>query len=237
MKFFNAILFIAVSFYSAFSQSVPDNGAQIKVYDSYQPSKGASFGQKNKISFNPLGLLIGDYPLYYERMFGNTFSVEIGVGVTYENYAGNLFRYGVLDNSADGFTRSYTLGNTYSISPKVYFEDDEFEGSYLAFCYRHRMYKSDATEYAGTAFASPIKESAKLNSFTFNYGYVFTLGKGFILDYYLGLGLRFADIAEAQEIETSSNTYPYSTTTTYEAVHEKKVSPTGVMGFKLGYTF
>ncbi|ABG60843.1 hypothetical protein [Cytophaga hutchinsonii] len=241
MKYFNAILFLLISLFAS-SQTVPENNGQIKVYDSYQPSKGSSFGQKNKISINPLGVLIGDYPVYYERMFGSAFSVELAAGVTYENYLGNLMFYGMVDNNSSNsnFARSYKIGNTYSISPKVYLDGDEFEGSYLALCYRHRLYNNDVTGYAGNnaaSFTDPVKESVKLNSFTFNYGYVFTLGKGFILDYYIGLGLRGSVVKQAVETSNISNTYPYATYYIYDTETTRKTSPTGMVGFKIGYTF
>ncbi len=238
MKYLNAILFLFLSSFSTFSQTVPESSGQVKVYESYQPSKGSSFIQKNKISINPLGVLIGDYPLYYERMLGNTFSLEIGAGVTYENYAGNLFRYGNADTYNSNFTRVYTLGNTYSISPKVYL-DEAFEGSYLAFCYRHRLYKNDVTEYTGSAtpIDEPIKESTKLNSLTFNYGYVFTLGKGFILDYYMGLGLRSSSITQAVATYTTNLSYPYDSYYTYDSERTNKTSLAAMVGIKVGYTF
>ncbi|MGN6645324.1 MAG: hypothetical protein ACTHJT_02240, partial [Cytophaga sp.] len=138
--------------------------------------------------------------------------------------------------TSDEVTRTYQLGNTYSISPKIYLEDDCFEGSYLALYYRHRLYNSEVSAYEGTPIGTPVQEYARINSFTFNYGYVFHLGKNFMLDYYIGLGLRTSTVSQFEANYTPTNTYPYSTTT-YSAEYSKQTLPTGVMGFKFAYAF
>lgn len=230
-----SLLFFITIYIHGFSQTVQEG--QIKVYDSYQPTKGASFGQKNKISINPLGVLIGDYPLYYERMFGNTFSVEVAVGVTYQNYMRSLLDFGSSNYNSSDMEKSYKLGSTYSISPKVYLNDDNFEGSYLALCYRHRLYNAEATAYQGVPLNTPMKEYYKLNAFTFNYGYVFHLGKGFLLDYYLGVGLSGNTTSEITVNYTNSNFYPYVSKTYFTTTETKKTTPTGMMGLKISYAF
>lgn len=236
---FTIIFFILFSIQS-FCQTVPsDNSGQIKVYDSYQPKNGTSFGEKNKISINPLGVAIGDYPIYYERMFGNTFSIEIAAGVTYQNYirAYSDFQGSSSNYNNSDLTKSYQLGNTYSISPKVYLNDDSFEGSYLALCYRHRLYKDQVTAYQGVPLTEPMKESFKLNSFTFNYGYVYHLGKGFMMDYYIGIGLRAITASEVAGNYVTSVIYPYNSVYTFTTGERKETTPTGMMGLKISYAF
>jgi len=234
---FTILLFFLLSFFQGYCQTVPsDNSGQIRVYDSYQPKNGSSFGEKNKISINPLGVAIGDYPLYYERLFGNVFSVEIGVGVTYQNYLRGFtdFQQSSTNYNNSTFTRSYQLGNTYSISPKVYLNDDCFEGSYLAFCYRHRLYKDEVTAYQTTPLNEPMKESYKINSFTFNYGYVYHLGKGFMLDYYIGIGAR---TVTASEVKEDYNNYTFAQGYALFVENSKFSNLTGMMGLKLAYAF
>ena len=234
------ILFIFFTFigFQCFSQTVPSTGnsGQIRVYDAYQPKNGSSYGAKNKISINPLGFFIGDYPLYYERMFGSVFSMEAGAGVTHENF---LRKFTDFQTSAtytgNEVTRTYQLGNTYSISPKIYLNDDCFEGSYLALYYRHRLYNSEVTAYEGNTI-NPVDEYARINSFTFNYGYVFHLGKNFMLEYYVGLGLRTSTVSQFTVNYTTTNTYPYSAYV-YSTEYSRQTLPTGVMGFKFGYAF
>lgn len=236
---FKIVLFFLLPLFQGFSQTVPsDNSGQIKVYDSYQPKKGTSFGAKNKISINPLGVVIGDYPLYYERLFGNTFAVEVAAGVTHQNYirAYTDFQGPSVSYNNSDVTKSYQFGSTFSISPKIYLNDDCFEGSYLALCFRNRLYKDEVTAYQGVALNSPMQESYKINSYTFNYGYVFHLGKGFMLDYYVGIGLRSVTASEFTVTYNSFNLYPYNNYR-YSIEPQKVVNPTGMMGLKLGYTF
>lgn len=231
-------MFFTIVDFQCFSQTVPSTGnsGQIRVYDAYQPKNGSSYGAKNKISINPFSFLIGDYPLYYEHMFGSTFSIEVGAGVTHENF---LRRFTDFQTSAtytdDEVIRTYQLGNTYSISPKIYLDDDCFEGSYIALYYRHRLYNSEVSGYEGNSI-NPVEEYARINSFTFNYGYVFHLVKNFMLDYYVGLGLRTSTVSQFTANYTPINTYPYNTYT-YSAEYSKQTLPTGVMGLKLGYVF
>ncbi|WP_018341706.1 hypothetical protein [Cytophaga aurantiaca] len=231
MKHLNIVLLVVLFSYQSYSQTVPEG--QIKVYDSYQPAKGSSTGLKNKFSINPLGILIGDYPIYYERMFGNTFSVELAAGLTYENYVGNLTTFGFFDVDSE-FKRNFKVGSTYSISPKVYLNDDNFEGSYLCVVYRHRMYNSEAIQYQGQDI-SGVKEYNKLNSFTFNYGYVYDLGKGFLLDYYLGIGVRTQTVSQAHA--EPSNVYPYTSSYVFTTEKTKKTLPSGMWGIKIAYSF
>lgn len=233
MKHLKIILLVILLSYQSYAQTVQEG--QIKVYDSYQPTKGSSLGLKNKVSINPLGILIGDYPLYYERMFGNTFSVELGLGFTYENYMGNLTQD--ISGTNSDYTRNFKLGSTYSISPKVYLNDDDFEGSYLCVVYRHRMYNAEVVKYQEQDIDPAIKEYNKLNSFTFNYGYVYHLGKGFLLDYYIGIGVRTQTVSQAKVEYTQSNVYPYNYTYTYKTEKSKTTLPTGMWGIKLSYSF
>jgi len=230
------LLFIILLSYQSYSQTVPEGSGQIKVYDSYQPAPGSSTGEKNKISINPLGLLIGDYPLYYERMFGNTFSVELGVGLTYENYMGNLTNN--LDGTGSDYHRNFKLGSTYSISPKIYLDDDNFEGSYLCVVYRHRMYNAEVVQYHDTKLDTPMKEYNKLNSFTFNYGYVMNLGKGFLMDYYIGVGVRTQTLSQVNAEYVGSSGYPnYVSTYSFTTEKSTRTLPTGMWGIKLSYSF
>lgn len=211
-------------------QTVPDNNSsgQVKVYDSYQPEKRKSLNEKNKISINPLGIAIGDYSLYYERMLITTFSLEVGLGVTYENYLGNFVNFmGSKSYSNSDVERTYQLGSTYSISPKLYLYDDRFDDTYLAFCYRHRLYKDEATAYQGQVLSEPMKESYKLNSYTINWGKIYDLGKGFIFDCYIGIGLR--TVIKAEVVQDHYNSFKIE--------NSKNIYPTGMAGFKLGYIF
>ncbi len=225
------IFFISLGF-QCFSQTVPSTGnsGQIRVYDAYQPPNGSSLGTKNKISINPFSFLIGDYPLYYERMFGSAFSLELGAGVTHENF---LRKFTDFQSSAnypgDVVTRTYQLGSTYSISPKIYLDDDCFEGTYIALYYRHRLYNSKVSGYEGNPI-NPVDEYARINSFTFNMGYVLNLGKNFMLDYYVGLGIRTTTLSQFATDYSFGNTV-------YYAEYSKQTLPTGVMGLKLGYAF
>jgi hypothetical protein len=238
MKLLKAILFFILFCYASYAQTVPDNPGQIKVYDSYQPSKGTQSLNRNKISINPLGVLIGDYPLYYERMFGNTFSLEVAAGLTYQNYIGNVLDFSNNNSSVNDNSKSYKIGTTYSISPKVYLDDDGFEGSYLALCYRHRYYANDISNYQGATLPSVMHENKKINSFTFNYGYLFNIGKGFILDYYVGIGI--STVTSSTVVAEYNQNYSYTnpnSTFLYQNKIQNKTLPTGMMGLKVSYEF
>lgn len=234
------LLFFIVFCSASYAQTVPENSGQIKVYDSYQPASSNFVMRKNKLSINPLGVLIGDYPLYYERMFGNTFSIEIAVGVTYQNYIENVIDLGRGNsNSYYEDEKSYKLGNTFSISPKVYLEDDGFEGSYLALCYRHRYYANDVLSYQGIKLPTLMSEYKRINSFTFNYGYLFYLGKNLILDYYLGIGI--ATVSDSYVVSESNPNHVYydpnSPRYFYKNENKSVTLPTGMMGLKFSYEF
>ena len=174
-------------------------------------------------------------------MFGNTFSIELAVGVTYQNYIGNIVDIGRANsNSNSDDEKLYKLGRTFSISPKVYLQDDGFEGSYLALCYRHRYYADDAITYQGNPLPSAMGEYKKINSFTFNYGYLFYLGKNIILDYYVGIGIN--TISDSYVVSEYNQNYyngwpNTSPQYTYKNETKSRTLPTGMMGLKFSYEF
>jgi hypothetical protein len=233
MKHILSIIFSLWLTTQVFAQDNPSSG-QIKVYDSYQPPNGSTQSVKNKVAINPLGVFIGDYSIFYERMLGKIFSIEGSIGVTYQNYFYENINMQIFDSYYTGEVISKPkTGITYSIAPKLYLNDDDFEGTYIGMYIRSRTYNTTATGSTyGGSFSSPIEQYYRINTVTFNLGHNYHLGSNILLDYYGGIGMRFTTLSQVEEIYASG-----SNNSTYELQTSKKTTPTGVYGIKIAYIF
>jgi len=139
MKQLIIILTVFIAFiHNAFSQTVKDSSSQrIMVYDSYVPSQKETEKPKlkNFFALNPLGLFVGDYPLYYERNVAGPFNIMVSGGVTSKNSIYDIMQNGDLfggnSNYDDNFNRTSDLGYSYMIQPKIYLKERYFNGIYL----------------------------------------------------------------------------------------------------------
>lgn len=235
------IIFFFIPF-SMFGQTIQNkadttNTKRIIVYESYQGYKKEGSVLRNCIVINPLGILVGDYPLFYERNVKGKFHVLLGAGVTYTNYIYNLtgMNSDFFSNTTffdDGLKRESRLGYTLTIQPKIYVNDVDFEGLYFGLQYRYRNYNYVSDSYYDEPI-SMIKEYRNISDILFNIGYSYNLGSDIIFDYYVGFGVR------TTQYQYAAVTPIYNMNTTYQTdLHkEKKGSPTGTIGFRLGYAF
>lgn len=225
-------VFFALSFSVQIFAQDNSNSGQIRVYDSYQPTNGSTVSERNKISINPLNVLIGDYSIFYERMITDIFSIEASVGLTYTNYMRDFSLFDS-DYQNSNINSESQMGITYSIAPKLYLNDDDFEGTYISLYFRSRTYNSIAssTDYSSVSLA-PTEQYYRFNTGTFNFGHNYHLGNHVLLDCYVGVGLRFTtnNLIEESYSSTTGNTK-------YELVYSQKTGPTGVCGMKVSYIF
>lgn len=123
-------------------------------------SKKHSSTELNIIKISPLSFLFGVVPFYYEREIKDFFSVQAGIGLTTRNYlkewANNLefnknqssveywnspnSTYSS-DNSGNEFgNRKASIGYYFQLQPRIYFESDGLEGSFIAFSFENTRY-------------------------------------------------------------------------------------------------
>jgi len=120
--------------------------------------------EKNIIKFAPLGFLTGTFPVYYEHVVSNFFSVQTGLGFTSRNYVRSFIQktsQDASDNSnlninypwdpiepiSDLSEKSYNFqyrstkpGFMFSVQPRLYFENDAPDGVYMGVSYDFYRY-------------------------------------------------------------------------------------------------
>jgi hypothetical protein len=175
----------------------PNTRSDVNVYNGYQAQKRKEVIVKNAFTLNPLGIFIGDFPLYYERQIVRQFHIQAAYGITSTNFMYNIFGPNFLtavDSSNSvfngNFNRTSSLGQTYMVQPKFYFGRRDFEGFFMGLEYRHRQYNYVSTEYSGTSLNTTVHESRKVNDILFMIGGSHVFGNHINFQYYMGFGTR-----------------------------------------------
>ena len=138
--------------------------------NSYYFDDGSISESKNLVKINVLSIIIGDLPVYYERIFGKSFSIEIGAGILLPYYIPEVTQ--LFSNKSEIVDPNF--GYSIWLHPKYYIQQAP-ELNYFGIQFRRRNYN----------------QTIICTDLTFNYGLQFILGNRFILDYNVGLGFRF----------------------------------------------
>jgi hypothetical protein len=198
--------------------------AQDTVYFQRQSKNGYTKKQKrsseqNIIKLSPLSILNGFIPVYYERELNSTFAIQAGIGVTSRNYLkewtnkaqednGDLQTTKWSDGTVDDYTdysdyynykqRKSALGYFVAVEPRVYFENEGLEGSFIGLSLSRANYKFNANKITtGVAVTTSdpkfttgtFAEFENITDVLVTYGYQ-TLYDKVAIEYNLGLGLR-----------------------------------------------
>lgn len=219
---------------------------------------------KNLIKWNYTLLGRGMFLLNYERHLANNFTLEIGAGVTYSDFifttfyeakndfhattqasnspGGAFVTTRVVQTLGDNSTKKFGFGA--EISPRFYFDKDEFQGFYLSPYMSYRKYnyacsveEIDANGYSTTrAFDNLYYTFLDLGA-KVGYQYYFTYRESFYYDFYAGVAYRNAQINTVMQTDTQNNVYGYGITTTYSEYMQKMALPQFMLGAKIGYSF
>jgi len=177
-------------------------------------SKSKKTGESNIVKIAPLGFISGTFPLYFERRINNFLTVQVGGGLTSRNYVRGIIQkessiseiaeYPWGENSqfndaAEPFfgfkKRKPAMGYMFSIQPRLYFESDAPDGSFLAISYDYYHY---ATTIAGLKVNSNNEvvhtgenksEYENLSDIMVHFGYQYIYDR-LTLEYTTGIGLR-----------------------------------------------
>ena len=222
-------------------------------------SKKYSSGENNVIKISPLGFLKGCLPLSYERRISDLFTIQAGVGVTTRNYIrGLLYDAQNNDNSSNGSTvytwknntgnqdisdedelynfdyRKPRLGYFVSLQPRLYFDSEAPDGSFLGVSFDHYQYNfkspaiiGDGTNKRGNNW---VNEYEKLNDIMVIFGYQVVYDH-ITLETTSGIGIRNI---KGQKYAVGNN---YSGAYTDGWADYKKTSLNFELGLKVGYHF
>lgn len=132
-------------------------------------TKSTKSGKKDQsaaeqiVKISPLSFIAGFIPVYYERSINETFSVQVGAGITSTNYIKDVLRYAKDDENGDISSTKYNggsagtsytnlnntetyrnrktgLGYYVSLEPRVYFSSEGLEGSFMGLSLSNARY-------------------------------------------------------------------------------------------------
>jgi hypothetical protein len=158
----------------------------------------------NLIKINPLLVLNGDIPLYYERRIKDRFSIEGGIGFTHMDY---IYHSYVLYDEYGEEERRAKPGYSLMVSAKFYPSSytkalDEF---YFGPEIRFRRYNTEVEDCETTSFSGYLPEYRMVTDFKITVGYITYLTDEVILDFYGGIGMRSRNVSLAYCDHTSLN--------------------------------
>jgi len=254
------ILFIAFMPLFALAQENPKK--ETKIDDNYNPGVKVN-GKKNVIKFAPLSFISGNFPLMYERRIGKFFSVQLAAGATHRNYSRSVFAtisdpkinypydlaynfYDRTDMIYDFNTRDAKLGYSFSVQPKLYFNNKAPEGAYLSMSYDFYRYNFAIPGIVRDSIggANPIisyrhkgaikKEHENISDMMVYFGYQDFYDQ-LTVDYVIGIGIRSVVGSKYYYLTDETN---YPVVNTYEGNASYKQSTANFnIGVRIGYHF
>ena len=197
-------------------------------------------GFDNVVKIAPLSFIIGKIPVYYERRINDFLSVQAGLGITAKHYLNDaVYSDGNISNKSfykslkwnDGSTnnsysdntpyggdeRSYKLGYTVSVEPRLYFDTDEgLDGFFIGLGYTKSRFNFSSKEVKSgvnslTYTGGSVKEFDNLSTLIVSFGSQH-MYEHLSLEYTAGVGLRSSK-GERYIYTTNSTTGKYITGT------------------------
>lgn len=203
----------------SFAQSnSKDTVIRIQLEDSkYNKHKKKLSTEKNILKFSPLGFITGAFPVYYERVVNDFFSVQTSLGLTNRNYMRSIiqqasennninFNYPwdpnapITDQTEDSYYfqyRSAAPGFMFTVQPRLYFESDAPDGAYLGVSYDFYRYNFKTPKMRYDSFSQSfnqrggalLNEHENISDLMATFGYHDVYDR-LSVDYSFGLGIR-----------------------------------------------
>ncbi len=219
----------------------------------------------NIIKIAPLSFIGGNLPIYYERSITPTFALQVGVGITMKNYINNIlsekdnggnggnnypskvinWQDGTLntysdqsDNTNLELNRKSKTGYLFAIEPKIYFENEGLEGTFISFAFNTAKYNNTVNKIkTGTSTSSnavltssTFEGYEKVSNFLVNYGNQ-TLYDHISLEYSVGIGLKKVSALNYAFAQENSGKF-------IEGVGTTDITTVGYnIAFRVGYHF
>jgi hypothetical protein len=203
-------------------------GPKVVVFNSSTSEEKSTVERYNMFKISLLEPFSGDISFYYERVFTQNISGEIGLGFTIDDYLSLAF--------ADAFEssdeRTPLIGTSFGAGLRYYpfLAGDEF---YFAPEFKYRYYHSTISTYETTSAPSvQLEESKSMSNFRITVGYVYLFDDRIFIDYFAGIGIAMIKTAE-YNIEYDSVTGEYD----YNLVEKRVPKPRLTLGIKFGLNF
>lgn len=191
--------------------------------------------RKFALKASPLQLLSGNFPLLFEWKAGKNVGFEVGGGATSYDPFYELGRR-IREPNGDIEVRP-DLGFSASLGLRYYFSSNNpaMEGGYFSFMGEYRRY-NDICAMCQTGWGQPqvnqllfLKEARNQTYVRTLLGYQIITPSNFLIDLYLGLGLRYR-YNQVVECVSETNGLRRPSLQTVQGI-----TPTFSMGLKLGF--
>lgn len=206
-----------------------------------------SLRKKNALKINPLLILNGEIPVYYERAISDRFSVEFAIGLTFVDYLGNNMTTFFSDGESEGrvnvgedVTERINKNISFKSGLRYYLDDIILEDYYFAVEFAQRTFSReliiDEDQYGSTGYSvkKEFDEIQVHNEMKLIFGnQIHSYSGNLFLDYYIGVGLDVYRKEEAREDYNASNGLVRS----YVLKKEEGIKPRFYFGFKMGFLF
>jgi hypothetical protein len=164
-------------------------------YDYFEKKKSSN--PQNIVKIAPLEALDGTFPIFFERVLSNKFSVEVGLGVTTTTESFSIIRAELTGSTEyENFYKGNT-GSFFRIGAKYYASksDDAPEGPYVGLEFQVKKFKFDAYKLDASGYAiysAPYQATTVTNTDLIRivFGYQSLTRSDFAWDYYIGLAWR-----------------------------------------------
>lgn len=152
----------------------------------------------NALKFDPVQIVFGDFQVYFEKMIGSRFSVEVGAGPTRRNFAASWW-----DDELDALGRNVGVRTRYAatLAGRLYLrESGELHGPYVAMMAAHRRHDKVIEVIDENGVLVPGVQFTDVRRFT-----SLMLAGGFqalsmrsnvFADFYLAGGVRYKSLRE-----------------------------------------
>ena len=245
MKYFITVFtFLIIITTTVFAQK-DTSSERITVFDN-----GANTVFKNQkivldnllIKFNPYDLIIGDFPVFFERPINNNWSVEAAPGLTFRDVELDVLNQASISNlTSFPYNSDSKSGIGYSFNADARYypgKDNMMDGIYLSPEISFRHYVIEYPE-SGPAPNTTTYSTGHTNATDFK----LILGHesdewidGFYIDYYFGIGARLISGVEYADVTTQVNYFGTTIiNTTWSQEHFSFFKPAFYWGIKLGF--
>lgn len=218
-----------LSFLLLFSMKMfAQDGPKVVVFNAPDSEEEKTFDTKNLVKISLLEPFSGDISFYYERVLQKNISMELGIGVTLDDYI-QIF-YDNLEFSETN--RTALLGTSFALGLRYYpfMASDEF---YFSPEFKYRNYHSTIQPVsASNQNFDPLEESKNVSNLRITVGYVYFFDNKIFIDYYAGIGIA--------SIKSKSYKQIYNDTTMlyeYTESNTTALKPRLTLGVKFGFTF
>jgi hypothetical protein len=219
------LLFIMPLFFVFNTNAQTDTGT-IKVFDTNSAAEKEVFGGQQRavvkqvlMKFNPLLLMAGDFPVYFEKALDKNFCIELAPGITFRDYLSDLsdvssteddlfnveLPYNATANSEAGIGYSFDINIKYfptkfGMMNGIYLEPD--------IEYRHYVIEYPNIDSLGNDLGTYTNGHTNITDFKLIVGYEEDLlTNGLYWDFYMGLGAKLISGTQYTTVTTLVNNY------------------------------